>query len=298
MNKSKRLVLFGNERLSSGYAPHGAPTLQALIDNGYDVCAIVAHFEAGRSRNARELEIETIAKLRNIPVLLPTKPRDIYDQLVSLHADAGILVAYGRIIPQDVIDIFPYGILNIHPSLLPQYRGATPIEQAILDGASETGVSIMKLVREMDAGPIYAQQHVTLDGTETKQELTDQLLTKGAQMIIDVLPRILEGTLEPKPQDESSATFSSLISKSDGVIDPTKSSEQLEREIRAYAGWPKSRLALFGHQVIVTQARIANSADDGTLVIACNPGWLEITELVAPSGKKMTGADFLRGYHK
>jgi methionyl-tRNA formyltransferase len=298
MNKSKRLVLFGNERLSSGYAPHGAPTLQALIDNGYDVCAVVAHFEAGRSRDARELEVEAIAKPRDIPVLLPDKPRDIYDQLASLQADAGVLVAYGRIIPQDIIDIFPHGILNIHPSLLPQYRGPTPIEQAILDGAPETGVSIMKLVRAMDAGPVYAQQRIALSGNETKQELTDQLLATGAQMIIDTLPGVLDNTLTPKPQDESQASYTSLISKSYGTMDLAKPATRLEREVRAYANWPKSRLTIFDHQIIVTQARLADSADDGTLIVACNPGYLEITELIAPSGKRMTSADFLRGYHK
>jgi methionyl-tRNA formyltransferase len=296
MTKSNGLVFFGNERLSSGFVPNGAPTLSALIDAGYDVKAVVANYEAGQSRKARALEIEEVAKQHNIPVLLPVRPLDIIEQLKDFGAQAGVLVAYGRIIPQSVIDIFPRGILNIHPSLLPKYRGSTPIEQAILDGTSETGVSVMGLVRQMDAGPVYTQQRVALHGAETKQELTQTLLAIGGQLILQVLPSVLDGTATPTAQDESQATFTQLISKADGTLDPAKPAEQLEREVRAYAVWPKSRLTLHDNQVIVTKARVAQNQNDGSLVVACNPGWLEITELIAPSGKKMTGADFLRGY--
>jgi len=296
MKKSNSLVFFGNERLSSGFIPDGAPTLSALIEHGYDVKAIVAHHEGGQSRKARSLEIEEVAKAHNIPVLLPDKPKEIIDQLASFNADAGVLVAYGRIIPQSVIDLFPHGILNIHPSLLPQFRGSTPIEQAILDGNGETGVSVMGLVKEMDAGPVYAQRRVALNGTETKQELTQKLLSIGSQLIIDVLPAVLAGTAHPQLQDESKATFTSLFAKTDGIMDLHKPAERLEREVRAYAVWPKSRLDLGEHQVTVTKARVAQAETDGTLVIACNPGWLEILELTAPSGKTMSGADFKRGY--
>lgn len=298
MSKSKRLIFFGNERLSSGFVPEGAPTLEALIGAGYDVKAVVANYEAGTSRKARELEIEAVAKRHDIPVLLPDRPKDIIDELKAFEAEIGVLVAYGRIIPQSIIDIFPKGILNIHPSLLPHYRGSIPIEQAILDGVAQTGVSVMGLVKEMDAGPIYAQQTVALTGNETKQDLTQKLLMIGGKLILDVLPSALDGTAQPKTQDESQATFTSLINKSDGHIDLSKPADQLEREVRAYAVWPKSRLELYGHQVVVTKACVAQSSDDGALVIAAQPGYLEIQELIAPSGKKMTGADFIRGYAK
>lgn len=296
MTKSNSLIFFGNERLSSGFVPHGAPTLQALIDHGYTIKAVVAHHEDGRSRHARALEIEEGARAHDIPVLLPDKPKEIIDQLASYHADVGVLVAYGRIIPQSVIDIFPHGILNIHPSLLPRYRGSTPIEQAILDGATETGVSVMGLTKEMDAGPVYAQQRVALTGTEAKQELTQTLLTIGSQLLIDVLPSVLDSTAQPTPQDNAKATYTSLFTKAQGVMDLSKSAEQLEREVRAYAIWPKSRLSLHNHQVVVTKARVAQAETDGELVVPCQPGYLEILELVAPSGKKMRGADFKRGY--
>ena len=213
MKKSPSLVFFGNERLSSGFSPQGAPTLEALIAHGYDVKAVVAHNETARSRKARPLEIEEVAQRHGIPVLLPKKLADIREQLEAYQADIGVLVAFGKIIPQSIIDIFPHGILNIHPSLLPRYRGSIPIEQAILDGASETGVSVMGLVKEMDAGPLFAQTTVPLTGTETKQELTQKLLTIGGSMIIDVLPRVVQGSLRPQPQDESQATYTQLIQK-------------------------------------------------------------------------------------
>jgi len=296
MKKSHSLIFFGNERLSSGFVPNGAPTLQALIAAGYDVKAVVANYEIGQSRKARELEIESVARAHNIPVLLPDRPKDIADQLTAFEAEAAVLVAYGRIIPQSIIDIFPHGILNIHPSLLPRYRGSIPVEQAILDGVSETGVSVMGLVREMDAGPIFAQERLPLTGAETKQALTEKLLALGGKLLLQVLPSVLDGIAIPTQQDESSATYTKLIKKTDGVIDLTKPAEQLEREIRAFATWPKSRLDIHGYPIIVTKARVAQRTDDGALTVATSLGQLEILELIAPSGKTMSGADFLRGY--
>jgi methionyl-tRNA formyltransferase len=298
MKKSSPLVFFGNERLSSGFEPHDAPTLRALIENGYDVKAVVSNFVPGRSRKARKLEIEEIAEAYGIPVLLPAKPSGIIDELKAFGAVAGVLVAYGKIVPQSVIDIFPRGIINIHPSLLPQYRGSTPIEQAMLDGASHTGVSLMQLVREMDAGPVYAQKCRPLSGSETKHALTDALLHMGGEMLIDHLPAILDGSLQPIAQDESKATYCGLFTKDQGHMDLTKPAEQLEREVRAYQKWPKSRVTLFdAHDVVVLRTRIANSTDDGALVLACgNNTFLEVIELTGPSGKTMSGEAFLRGY--
>ena len=298
MKRSSSLIFFGNERLSSGFSPPGAPTLEALLNQGYNVKAVVANYEAGISRKTRELEIAAVARAHRIPMLLPDRPQDILEQLAAYKADAGVLVAYGRMIPQSIIDIFPRGILNIHPSLLPRYRGATPIEQAILDGAAETGVSIMGLVRDMDAGPVYAQQPLSLTGQETKPELTDKLLRLGGQLLIDVLPLVLDGTAKPRAQDESQATFTTLIRKSDSELDLSQPADQCERKVRAYAIWPKSRLSYNQHQLVILKARVAQHRNDGVFVVACNPGYLEIEQLIAPSGKQMTGADFLRGYQR
>jgi methionyl-tRNA formyltransferase len=298
MSKSGKLVFFGNERLATGLK-HIEPTaLKALVDNGYNIAAVVSHYHEGRSRNQRMLEIAEVAQTHNIPLLLPDNLKDIKQQLEDCKAEAAILVAYGKIIPADIIDIFPKGIINIHPSLLPKYRGPTPIEQAILDGVSETGISIMKLAPEMDAGPIFAQVKLSLSGQESKAELAQKFLQSGSELLIDNLGEILSGSLEPAPQNGSEATYTKLLTKEDGIIGWNEPAEFLERKVRAFAGFPKSRTQLFGHDVVITKARAAESEDDGVLVMKCKDSWLEIQELTAPSGRTISGEEFIRGYKK
>lgn len=295
---SNTLIFFGNERLSTGFEPDGAPTLQALINEGYDVKAIVANYSKGTSRKARQLEIQAVAEAHNIPVLLPEKLRDIKEQLTSYNAEAAVLVAYGKMVPQDIIDLFPKGIVNIHPSLLPEYRGSTPIETAILEGCEKTGVSLMKLVKAMDAGPIWVQKEITLGGHESKQALTTQLLSLGKELLVEHLPAILDGTLQPQPQNDAEATYTKLITKADGILDPvTKSAVQLEREIRAFATWPKSRLTVKGKEIIITKAKTSSTPSVALPIPCAHNTYLEIIELIAPSGKTMSGEAFLAGLH-
>jgi methionyl-tRNA formyltransferase len=298
MSKSKKLVFFGNERLATGLKSTDAPTLKKLIENGYEVAAVVSNFTAGRSRNARKLEIAEVAERHNIPVMLPTHVGNIKDDIKELNADFGVLVAYGRIIPANIIDIFPHGIINIHPSLLPEYRGPTPIEQAILAGKKETGTSIMRLVDEMDAGPVYAQSKLELSGNETKETLAKYLLDLGGQLLIENLPAILDGSLQSNPQDNSKATYTKLLNKEDGLVSQKKPADVIERQVRAFAGFPKSRAIINGQAIIITKARVAKDKNDGDLILHCSTGFLEVQELIAPSGRSITGADFLRGYPK
>lgn len=298
-NTSKKIVFFGNERLSSGFEPQGAPTLQALITAGYNIVAVVANHQEATSRKARKLEIQAVAEAHNIPLLLPRNLVAIRDELIALQPNVGVLVAYGRMVPQTVIDVFPHGIVNIHPSLLPQYRGSTPIEQAILDGVKQTGVSLMQLVKKMDAGPIFAQETLVLDGHETKFELTTTMLNIGSQMLIKSLPGIVNGSLQAMMQNDKNATYCGLITKANGILDLAKPALQLEREVRAYAGWPKSRVTIFEQDIVVTKARVVASLVDSTLTLTCGQrSYLEILELTAPSGRRMSGSDFMRGYKK
>lgn len=300
---SKTIVFFGNERLATGVQTN-APTLQALINAGYNVAAVVSNFEPGQSRKARTLEIEAVAKKHNIPVLLPVKPADIIKELKGLDAEAGVLVAYGKIVPQSIIDVFPKGIINIHPSLLPLHRGPTPIESVILDGSKRTGVSVMALAKEMDAGPVYAQSEVELAGSESKQELVDRLLEIGGSMLIEVLPEILEGSVVALPQDDSRATYDSLISKQNGILDFSKPAVQLEREIRAFIEWPKSRTTIGDKEVVITAAHAIDQANKPgvavveakQLMIGTADGSLVIDKL-KPAGKaEMSAQAFLAGY--
>jgi methionyl-tRNA formyltransferase len=192
--------------------------------------------------------------------------------------------------------MFPGGIINIHPSLLPKYRGPTPVETAILDGAKETGVSLMQLSGKMDAGPVFAQAKKTLNGGEEKAKLAAELGDLGTSLLMKNLDSILAGKLKPKTQNEAEATYTKLIKKDDGIMDFSKPAMVLEREVRAFAGWPKSVTRVFGHKIIVTKSRVVKDRNDGHLVMQAHPGWLEITELIGPSGRTMSGQDFLRGY--
>ena len=299
-----RLVFFGNERIATGVTTT-VPVLQALVATGYQVVAVVvSQTDPAQSRKARTLEIQAVAEQLGIPVLAPAKLDEIKNQLRSFDATAGILVAYGKLVPPGIINIFPRGIINIHPSLLPERRGSTPIENVILYGENETGVSLMQLTEEMDAGPIYAQEVVPIEGTETKQALADQLLNTGKDLLLKHLPAILEGSLQGNPQDKIESTYDKQIKKDVGQLDTKKPAKQLEREVRAYAGWPRSRVNLGTAEVIVTKVHVADqNGTPGTLWlhgkeigIHCSEDTLIIDALIPPGRKEMAADAFLAGY--
>jgi len=297
-HSGRKLVFFGNERLVSGLDHTETPVLQALIDTGYEILAVVANDSGTRSRKPRPLEVAELAGGHSIPVHLPDRPMDIYDELKAYGADAAVLVAYGRIVPQKLIDLFPFGIINIHPSLLPKYRGPSPIESAIANGDESTGVSIMSLTAKMDAGPVYHQVEFNLPKYETAPHLSQKLAALAATELIAALPKIFEGSLKPVPQDESKATYCQLISKQDARLSPsTQTAEQAERLVRAYKAYPRARLSVSGHDIIILQAHVSDTADT-PLDITFKQGVLSIDELIAPSGKTMSGEAFIKGYLK
>lgn len=292
-----KIIFFGNERLVSGLASTKAPVLKGLIERGYEITAVVSHYNDTNSRNNRPLEVAAIAKNHNIPLLLPERPAEIKDELEKMNAEMAILIAYGKIIPQSIIDLFPKGIINIHPSLLPKYRGPTPIESAILNGDKTTGISIMQLTSGMDNGPVYAQQTISLIGTETKFELYEIIAERSAELLFETLPSIIDGSLIPKPQNETEATYSHLLQKTDGLLNTTQvTAADAERRIRAYLGFPKTKIEINNQTIIVTKAHISNQQKT-PLDIKCSDGAsLSIDELIAPSGKKMSAEAYLRGY--
>lgn len=301
---SKRILFFGNERIATGVTTP-ALVLQSLIKAGYEIPAvIVAQEDQAKSRKERPLEVAAVAEAHGIQVLAPPKLSEAKEGLEKFEAETAVLIAYGKIVPQTIIDIFPKGIINIHPSLLPKHRGPTPLESAILQGDKETGVSLMQLAAKMDAGPVYAQETVLLHGNETKQQLADQLTTLGAHMLLHYLPDILSGKLKPTDQNHNFATYDEKINKEAGMIDWQKPAEMLEREVRAYAGWPKSRAELAKRDVVITKAHFESGSgvpgtlwlEPGQLGVHCKEGVLAIDSLI-PSGKKeMTAQAFLAGY--
>jgi len=293
---SKTIVFFGTDEFS-------AVSLRELIERGFTIGAVVTKPDSrkGRGRELQASLVKQIALENNIPVWQPLKMVEIAESIEALNTSGekptGVLVSYGKIIPQPIIDLFEPGIINVHPSLLPKYRGPSPVESAILHGDTETGVSIMQLSAAMDAGPVYKQVFFSLNDTETAPELEQKLAALGAQELVTILPSIMNGTLQPEPQDDSIASYCKLLSKDDSILDPTTvTAEQAERQVRAYLAYPKTKVTIAGHLVVVTKAHLT-SESASILDVQCSDGrFLSIDELIGPSGRVMNAKAFLNGY--
>ena len=291
-NTSQKIVFFGTEQFSLTALSH-------LIQAGYNIVAVVTKPDSkkGRGQQLTPPEVKVLAAKHNIPVWQPTRLAEIADRVSALGVATGVLVSYGKIIPQSIIDLFSPGIINVHPSLLPAYRGPAPIESAIINGDIETGVTIMKLDAAMDAGPLYAVRTHPLAGTETGPELYRTLAVAGAELLIEVLPAIIDGSLQPHPQDDTKASYTSLLKKEDAPLDLTSlTAIQAERRVRAYLSFPKSKLKIGDNQIIITKAHVSQTKNT-PLDSSCQDGaFLVIDELITPNGRRTDGAAFSRGY--
>ena len=294
---SKTIIFFGTDTFS-------ASALRSLIEADYTIGAVVTKpdSKSGRGQKLIAPLVKQLAEEHGIPVWQPTKLIDIVADLEAFGDIIGVLSSYGRIIPQVIIDLFNPGIINIHPSLLPLYRGPSPIETAIINGDQQTGVSIMKLTAEMDAGPVYAQEVYTLDGTETAPQLYETLSALGGRMLVETLPEIIKGNLLPSPQ-QNAAIYCYLLKKEDAILHPNEiTAIQAERHVRAYLEFPKTKLPYKNEsietQIIITKAHVLTSELDGKdlTVTFKNDSHLVIDELIGPSGKRMSGRDFKNGY--
>lgn len=289
---NRPIVFFGTEDFS-------LYSLRALVDHGFTIAAVVTKPDTlrGRGKKLTEPAVKSFASMHDIPVWQPTKLTDIVDSVQALDHPVGVLVSYGKIISEQVLELFSPGIINLHPSLLPEYRGPSPIESAIANRDSRTGVTIMKLVKAMDAGPIYLQVPYALDQTETRPELYDTLGTLGANLLVQKLPAIIEGSIVATEQAEADATYCKLLSKDQSWLDvTTKTPGELEAQVRAHLGYPKSRIKLGEHEVIITKAHGVMTKKTPLDLECSNGAFLSIDELVAPSGRTMTAEAFLRGY--
>jgi len=286
------IVFFGTE-------DHSLIALQALVDAGYPVAAVVTKpdMPKGRGKRLTAPAVKTYSTEKNIPVWQPTKLKEITEAIKQLGNPVGVLVSFGKIIPQATLDLFTPGIINVHPSLLPLYRGPSPIESAILNRDNKTGVTIMKLEAAMDAGPIYVQVPYALDFTETKPELYDTLFTLGANLLVSNLASIVSGELQPTAQDESAATYCSLLNKDMSPLDLSKLTPgDAEAHVRAYLGFPRSRVTIGQYNLIITKAHGVMTKETPLDLVCANGAFLAIDEVIAPSGKTMSAKEFLRGY--
>ena len=289
---SPKIVFFGTENYS-------LITLKVLVDNGFNVVCVVTKPDTrrGRGHKLAEPPVKVFAKSHNIPVLQPNKVDEITEHIKRLQPVAGILVAYGKIIPQSIIDLFTPGIINGHPSLLPKYRGPSPIESAIANRDHETGVSIMQLDKKMDAGPVYSQITQPLNEKETKPELYDKLFHDGTALLIKNLPDIINNTIIPTPQNDNNATYCQLLTKENSWIDPERmTAAEADAHVRAHLGFPRSRINIGGRDIIITKSHCDDIPKSPLDQKFSDGNYLIIDELIAPSGKTMNAEDYLRGY--
>jgi methionyl-tRNA formyltransferase len=291
-NTSAKIIFFGTEEFSLA-------ALTGLIEAGYNIAAVVTKPDSkkGRGQQLTPPSVKVLAIRHNIPVWQPIKLTDIADDIQTMGQVTGILVSYGKIIPQSIIDLFTPGIINVHPSLLPKYRGPSPIESAIMNGDKTTGVTIMQLSAQMDAGPIYSARQYPLVGSETQPHLYIALATFGVKLLLETLPSVLDRSLRPTLQDDSKAVYCQLLKKSDAHLDlNVMTASQAERAIRAHLDYPKSKLTLLKHECTILKAHVS-PIQKNHLDIKCQDGmYLCIDELIAPSGRKMSVSAFIRGY--
>ncbi|MFH1392873.1 MAG: methionyl-tRNA formyltransferase [Patescibacteria group bacterium] len=251
--------------------------LEALLDSNYEIVAVITNPDApvGRKQILTPSPVKILAEKNKIPVIQPEKMRD--------NIDLAIVAAYGKIIPKNILDVPRFGTINVHPSFLPKYRGASPIQNAILNGDKKTGVTIMKLDEEMDHGPILANSELLIANSDTYESLSQKLAIAGAELLIKTIPDYVSGKIKPVEQKHSEATYTKIIKKEDGKINWSKSASETERMIRAFYPWPTAWTIWDGKILKILEAKIRN-------------GSLEIKKLQLEGGKILPIKEFLNGH--
>lgn len=292
----------------AGTPAFAAASLRAVAEAGYDIVLVLTRPDrpAGRGMKLLASDVKQLALERGFPVFQPATLKDpgAQQRLRDAGADAMVVAAYGLILPPAVLDMFSAGCINVHASILPRWRGAAPIQRALLAGDTETGVSIMRMEAGLDTGPVYLVRRVNIVPGETGGSLHDKLSSLGAQAIVDALPEIASGGLTAQPQPEEGVTYAAKIAKEEASLSWSADAVELERRIRAFNPFPGASTLSRGEPLKIWQARIADasgepghilSADPDRIVVACGHGALQLEELQRAGGKRMGGPDFLRG---
>ncbi len=290
-----------------GSPDFAVPALQALAGR-FTVAGVITPPDrpAGRGRTLRTSPVKDTATELGLPVLQPANLHspEVLSQIAAWQPEALVVAAYGRILRPVLLALPSYGCVNLHASLLPRWRGASPIQTAILAGDAQTGVSVMLMDPGMDTGPILAQQATPILESDTAGTLSARLARLGADLLLKTLPDYLSGRLTPRAQDASQATATRLLTKADGALDPLEPAASLARKVRAYHPWPGTFLTWQGRRIGVLQAAALDRTDhlpglvtaspDGPILATRNGGLL--LQVVQPAGARpMSGADFLRG---
>ena len=286
-----------------------ATCLKQIIADGFDVVGVYTQPDRPKGRGMKMVfpPVKDVAIENEIPVFQPENFKDdaVVEQLRQLQPDVVAVVAYGRILPQRVLDIVPGGFINIHASVLPQYRGSAPYQWAVLDGLKETGVSAQFMVHAMDAGDVVGVAKTSIGENETAGELLDRLAVLGAKLLSETLTKYESKTLVPVPQDESKATFAPMLDKSMCPIDWNATAQQVHNKVRGLHPWPVATMELQGQKFKVHATKIVEGkGNPGQILgltktglkIACAEGAVEVTSLQAEGGKRMAAPDYFRGH--
>ena len=286
-----------------------AACLKKILADGFEVVGVYTQPDRPKGRGMKMVfsPVKEVALAHDLPVFQPENFRqeETVQQLRDLKPDICAVVAYGRILPQKVLDVPTYGCINIHASILPQYRGSAPYQWAVLDGQKQTGVSAMYLVREMDAGDVIEISKTPIGENETAGELLDRLAVLGADLLSKTLTRFTQGPVPATPQDPAKVSFAPMLEKTMCPIDWTKSAQQVHDHVRGLHPWPVATMQLQGKLFKVHETRVVpGSGQPGQilgltktgLVMACGQGAVEIRSLQAEGGKRMAAPDYFRGH--
>ena len=286
-----------------------ATCLKKILADGFDVVGVYTQPDRPKGRHMKLVAspVKEVAAAAGIPVFQPEhfREEETVTELRELKPDICAVVAYGRILPQKVLDVPPLGCINIHASLLPKYRGSAPYQWAVLDGLAQTGVTAMYLCREMDAGDIIDVSKTPIGENETAGELLDRLAVLGAELLSKTLRRFEGGKVPAVPQNEAEASYAPMLDKSICPIDWTKTAQQVHNHVRGLHPWPVATMELQGKTVKVHATRVVEgSGRPGEILgltktglrIACGEGAVEILSLQAEGGKRMAAPDYFRGH--
>jgi methionyl-tRNA formyltransferase len=293
-----------------GSGSFAIPSFEALLDAGHDVAALVTQpdREKGRGRELAPPPLKPVAVARGVPVLQPRRVREpeAQEALLALRPELQVVVAYGQILPKSVIEIAPRGTVNVHASVLPRLRGAAPIQWAIARGDMETGVTTMLIDEGLDTGPMLLSRRMSIGPEMTATDLEPGLARLGAEVLLETVSRLADGSIVPTPQDHSKATLAPLLKKEDGRLDWTQPASDLANRVRGFHPWPGAFTTLAGRVLKVLKAAIdaPGGGEPGTvvgvegrgLVVAAGAGTrLALLEVQPESRRPMTGAAFAAG---
>jgi methionyl-tRNA formyltransferase len=295
-----------------GTPAFAVPSLAALLATPHRMVGVVTQPDKPRGRGHRvsDAPVKALAVSRGVPVLQPVRlTRDLFEaDFTALQADLGIVAAYGKILPEWLLQTPRFGLINVHASLLPKYRGAAPIQRAVVAGETETGVTIMRVVKALDAGPMLARAVRPIGPDDASDEVERDLAALGADLLVSVLAPLAAGTLAEVPQDDAMATYAPRLTKEEGLVDFSKAARAVHNQIRGLRPWPAAHTFLHGARLVLQRARMSSTQGAGApgtciaagatgITVICGDGHaIDILNLQPEGRRVMTARDYQAGH--